>query len=164
MDQYIDKENTDEIISELKACKSLEEIKDLINRTFPNWMRHFYSTYSQDYPSLIFGYVSVCKNLNVSPKGIILVDFIPTESENCTLLIKFLDTMTVNGFCVRKLSEFFPCSICSALIPSKSIYTKLAFTKPECVPEKWSNKCIKCGDFQGSSKDSGNTKKEDIYK
>jgi hypothetical protein len=146
MDPYIDTENSDEIISQLKSCKSLEEIKDLITRTFPNWMRHFYSTYSQDYPSLIFGYVSVCKNLNTTPKGIVLVDFIPAEQEigKYTLLTKFLDTMTVNGFCVRKLSEFFPCNVCSALIPSKSIYTKLAFTKPECVPEKWSNRCRKC--------------------
>jgi hypothetical protein len=149
MDPYIDDENKEENISKLKSCKSLDEIRELIGQIFPKWIKGFYTTYSQDYPSLIFGYVSYCKLLKTTPKGIILVDFIPTEEEakdpNCkyTVLLKYLDTMTVNGFCVRRSIEFFPCT-CQALIPSKNVYSNLAFTKPDSVPKNWSNKCTKC--------------------
>ena len=149
MDPYIDDENKEKNMLKLKSCKTFDEIKELIDEIFPKWMKGLYATYSQDYSFLIFNYVSYCKLLKTVPKGIILVDFIPEEKEihdpTCkyTVLLKCLDIMTVNGFCVRRNIEFFPC-VCQALIPNKSVYINLSFKMPDSVPKKWSDKCAKC--------------------
>lgn len=134
-----------ECIPKLRECKTMEDIRNLVNTTFPTWISGIYKKYSTDYPFLSVSHSTFCKALKTTPKDIILVTFIPDEGLlGFSVLQKFLDTFTCNGFVVRRDTEFSPCPECNSLIPDKSLHIKMYFMKPDETPKKWASYCRDC--------------------
>jgi len=77
-----------------------------------------------------------------------LVEFVPPSindigAENYSLLRKFLDVMTANGFVARRKSEFLLCEKCGLAIPRHNLYKVLKFKNGK-VPEEWDTVCTNC--------------------
>lgn len=146
MSDYTNPKNHKEIIEEIKTCKNIGEVRDIIKNTFPNWIVSIHRDYSNDYPRLRYTYQTLCKAMNVEGKGIILVNFIPSVNNppEYTLLTKFLDIMTANGFIVRRTEEFRACSKCDRVIPVYQLYGTLRYKNPETVPKTWEPNCSSC--------------------
>lgn len=147
--KYINPTNHAEIIEELKSCPNLEAVKNLILRVFPDLIKKYTRGYCKDYPHLIATWFALCQAINTEPKGIALIEFVPPSikddiDENYSLLRKFLDTMTANGFVARRIEEFFLCDNCELAIPSYSLYKILKYIKPDKVPVNWDIKCSDC--------------------
>lgn len=145
--EFVDNADITKISESLKECKTIEEIKEYINDTMPGWITSYHSTYSMDYPFLISNFTQICQKYKTTPKGLVLVKYIPGEGDlvcNYRTLTKFLDVMAANGFCVRRDCEFFPCKKCDSLIPKRALYSKLKFVSPNGVPSTWRNTCEKC--------------------
>jgi len=161
--KYQNPYNTEEILEELKSCSTLGTIKDLINQVFPEWIKNFSRGYSADYPSLTESWHTFCQALLTAPKGIILVEFIPPSIKDDTngtysLLRKFLDVMTTNGFVVRRRLEFKDCTTCKLILPTHGLYQKIKFLKPNSVPENWDYTCSNCKPYADETYEDGNPK------
>lgn len=78
-----------------------------------------------------------------------------------SLLTKFLDTMAVNGFLVRRNTEFILCEYCKAVLPSKDLYKKWYkqwyYTYGDRIPRYHKRMCEGCKDLKVSYKDLSDT-------
>ena len=145
----------------MKKCKTLDELKNLINEVYPDWVQQFYRGYSSDYSCLTYSWHTMCQALKTAPKGIILVEFVPPSikdvgAEEYSLLRKFLDTMVVSGFVVRRTIEFRVCPKCKLVLPKHNLYKKMKFMKPKDVPEDWDYKCRSCEPYEPKFYGDGN--------
>lgn len=162
-DKYKNPRDSEEYLSELKSCKSLAEVKNLINKVFPDLIQGFSRSYSSDYPILTESWHALCRTLKTVPKGIILVNFVPPSIKDdingeYSLLRKFLDTMVVSGFVARRTIEFRTCPECKMALPKHNLYKKMKFMKPENVPENWDYKCSSCEPYTEETYEDGNPK------
>jgi len=149
LEKYKNPENPEEILSKLRECSSLEDIKKLIYGIFPDLVKEYTRGYSSDYPYLIITWYTLCKAIKTEPKGIILVEFVPPSikddiSEEYSVLRKFLDVMTANGFVARRNEEFMLCNKCGLAIPRHNLYKYVKFRFPDKFPDKWDIKCSEC--------------------
>ena len=162
-DKYKNPRGAEEVESRLRNCKTMAEVKNLINEVFPDLIRVFSRGYSSDYPALIGTWHTMCQALKTPPKGIILVEFVPPSirdagTEAYSLLRKFLDTMVACGFCVRRTTEFRLCPNCKLVLPKHGLYKKMKFMKPKDVPEVWDYKCGSCEPYAEEFYEDGNPK------
>lgn len=119
--------------------------------------------YSKDYEFLNESWDALSKKLKIPKQQIILVSFIPNEKDyssgEFSLLVKFLDTMTANGFLVRRNSEYILCKYCKAAIPSERIYKILFknwyFAYGDKVPTNYKDHCKGCKNMKVKYTDLG---------
>ncbi len=144
--QYKDFLNKDFVLTLLDKCKDKDEVKDLINDTFPGWLVSYGKFYSKDYVHLTANWKHICKRAGVEPQYIILVDQIPIFEKDTELLQHFCEKMTKMGYVVRRKEEFIFCKVCGAVVPSETTYDmmKLMMGSKIPLPKTWSDKCSGC--------------------
>lgn len=141
--EYKDPENVEEIITELKECKNHEDVVNIINKTFPNWIIGWPKRYCTDYPHFQNNWKFICNKTNSTPLSVIIVDNVVFEDNNFRLLRMFSELLTIFGHSIRRNTEFIGCKICGDAIPNKDIYNQLV---ERCiqVPSCWMKKCTHC--------------------
>lgn len=130
------------ILEKLVEAKTGQEVKDLIDVYYPNWIVGFTDFYSSDYPHLQSNWETVCRKIGVGRKLIILVDDI-TFDNNYSNILTVCELMTRNGYCVRRQTEFIFCETCKKAIPTFGVWLKLKQNGMN-VPMVWRSKCSKC--------------------
>ena len=140
-DKYNNPPNTEEIMSELKLCQTLGDVKTLVDKVFPEWFVTTMPRFSNDYPQFQNNWTLVCKKIGVTPTQVMIVEEVE-QGPDYTLIQNFAECFTRAGFAVRKKMEFIPCSECSSALPSALVYKQLE-EKNKNLPE-WSQKCSKC--------------------
>ncbi len=68
---YTDPENIEDIFEKIKEAKTIKDVKELIDRTFPTWIVNFTNSYSSDYACLQNNWQNYCEILKTTPKLII---------------------------------------------------------------------------------------------
>lgn len=131
-----------DIISKLSNAQNVAEAEKIIEQYYPNWLVLSLDGYSKDYPHLQKNWEILSQKLNTQPRKIILVNEIAFE-ETPSTLNKICDFMTLNGYAVRRSTEFIACQKCEKAIPCIEIWTHLK-QKNFPVPEKWNNHCTEC--------------------
>jgi len=140
MSKYKDPPNVLEIAKQIREMPTLEDVKKLMDKTFPDLFIGSIKSYSQDYPTLNNNWKKIAKLAGSQPLEILIFD---EHSENDTLVKCFAECLTSAGFMVRKKSQFFPCEKCGRALPSPQIWELLKLNNTPC-PEKWSKTCSKC--------------------
>ena len=139
---YKDPQNIQEITKEILLSKNIQNIIDILNKTFPNFIIETLSDFSEDYPHFDLNWTAICFSLKVRKAFILLVDDFEEDSEH--ILIKmFCEILTQAGFVVRKNKDFQPCLICKKVLPNKGMYEKMKDHKV-AVPKEWNDTCKKC--------------------
>ena len=121
---------------------TLADIKYLIDKTYPTWIKGMMKGYSNDYPSLQISWEKLCEQMNTTPKAIIIVDLIPA-SEDYILINFFAETLTLAGFIVRRKTELISCYKCGSAIPTSKFYDLLK-KNGESIPSAWARSCLSC--------------------
>lgn len=142
MTSYSDPENTQDIMKYIVKSKTMKDVNDLLEKTFPNFVVNSLAGYSKDYPHLDINWQAMCETLKVDKAQIILTQDYPDDTQH-SLVKTFCEILTQSGFIVRKHTEFIPCSVCNLALPSESVHTKMKENKVPC-PSVWSNKCSSC--------------------
>ncbi len=144
---YKDIANRDEIIEKLNEMIGEDDYKGVyeeINKIYPTWIINIIDNYSEDYKYMDSNWEIICKNLNVSKKKIILVDFIIHNSNDYKIIENICEKMTKKGFVIRRVEEFVQCVKCERIIPCKFLWEIMKIQHKLPVPENWSNKCTNC--------------------
>lgn len=140
-DIYKNPDNIQEIMDELRECKTLGEVKKLTERVFPDWFVTTISEFSEDYPQFNQNWQMICQKGGVNPTQIMIVEEVE-QDPNYTLVQNFAECFTKAGFCVRKKMEFFPCEKCGRALPTAIVHKQLV-EKGIVVPE-WGKTCKTC--------------------
>lgn len=141
MNKYKDPSNVQNIKEEIKNSPTVKEIKNIIDRVFPEWIKGIIEDYSDDYIDLKRNWLSVCLKHNTEPKAILLVDFISFHDDYSLIKI-FCEIFTQLGFCVRSWKELFGCQKCGKALPQRQFYNIIK--KQYSVPDEWRNTCVGC--------------------
>ena len=146
-DKYVDPENIDDIIEQIKECKMHNDVMDLIIKTFPTWILGYPKKYSDDYPSLTNNWNFICEKIGCKPLNVIIVDSVQFEEydkdNNHKLIRLFADILTRFGHSVRRSTEFIGCKVCGDAIPNQNLYNEMVSRKVP-TPSCWRVKCEKC--------------------
>jgi len=142
MSKYSDPENIKDIMESLKTMPTIGDIKILIDKTFPNWIITTVTKYSSDYPHLTMNWSKITKKTKVIPTEIIIVEEMSFD-DNHTLLGVFADILSQSGFSVRAKTDYIPCGVCNAAIPSPIIHSQFKNLGIKC-PTTWAPKCSSC--------------------
>lgn len=140
-DSYIDPPNWLEITDEMRAVKTLGDVKAIADRVFPGLIIGTFHDFSKDYSNLYNNWVTLCKKLQVQPVGIMLFkNWEPDEKHK--LVAHIAECFTKAGFFVRTDFDMQLCTKCSRVIPTE-IYHNVMVTKGIQLPP-WSPKCTTC--------------------
>lgn len=141
---YKDPENKNDIINDIKNAETHNEVMNIINRTFPEWIVNCCDKYSSDYNSMNINWKVICDKVGAKQLNIILVDFIKFKDPEYELINIFCELLTIFGHSVRRKDEFILCGKCNKnCIPVKSVYEDMK-SKNLNVPPVWSSECSKC--------------------
>lgn len=125
------------------------EFFDEISVNHPNWLVSRLDGYSADLEMLNKNWENLCAQLKVSPKQIILVTYLPESDEEVkenpefTKIMEICDTLTKNGYVVRKNTQLQACSICEKAILTFEVFTYLK-DKYRWANSTWSPSCSTC--------------------
>lgn len=142
MAKYIDPENIDDILEELKTLATLGDVKNLIDRVFPGLIVGIIPRFSKDYASIQANWEKVCTRTNTRPAQILIMDDYFFQ-DGYTLVRIFCETFTKAGFCVRKRNEYTGCTVCGNAVATQNNHALLKKLGQQ-VPTEWSNKCSGC--------------------
>ena len=137
-----DEESMKMVLKELESIGDHNKIHELISRTFPTWLIHSTSKYSEDYPHLDKNWTFICERNGASKRQIVIVDHIIKDDDHLLINI-FCERMTREGYIVRRKEEFIGCDICGAAIPSERVYRHMKDNSLP-VPDVWCQKCSSC--------------------
>lgn len=130
---YKDPENWETILDLMKTKKTMIEILDLLNKTYPGLVVGFMDGYSPDYPHLTEDWEKIVKEIGVKRAQVMILDNVVFD-ENHKLVKNFCECFTRAGFSVKMKMEFIPCPNTGLAVPSEllhSIYKKSNKTVPE---------------------------------
>jgi len=146
MEKYSDPsaKEVQEYLKEFSTLKTKGQVLKFIHEVFPGWIMEILDGYSSDYPHLQKNWETICEKIgnNITPQKIILVSDIPLDEKH-TLLHTISESITRNGFVVRRVTEFIRCQNCRRAIPAYSVW-KMMKEKNLPTPEKWSVYCTSC--------------------
>lgn len=142
--KYKDVESTAFILEEIKKCRTMKEISDLVRSALPHWIIGFIDRYSNDYPDLTNNWNTYCKELNTKPTQILIVEYVPIKEEGYEVLNALCGLFTKVGFAVRTNRDIQPCTVCDAGIPTQNRYNFMKSNGITNLPETWSPCCIEC--------------------
>jgi hypothetical protein len=138
---YKNPTNAEQIKEEILNLKTIGEIKQFYVNMFPTFIICSIKKYSEDYPFLQNNWDKFCKENNVTPTEILIVDNFDFIQEN-SLVLLFCEIMSKVGFCVRKKMDIIPCQVCGYALPSRTSWKLLFDSGKTMLP--FSNKCKKC--------------------
>lgn len=141
---YKNPTNYKELEQSLLTLPTLHDVFNLVQNTFPNWIRHLLKNYSTDYSYLQANWAYACNELEHKPKTgcIILVDYIG-QTDEYSFIQNITELFTSAGYIVRTTDELLPCKYCGRAIPSQDQH-KIMLEKGLEVPEKWADLCSGC--------------------
>ena len=140
--KYKNPSNSDDISKQICNCKTIGDVKNLVDKTFPTWFVTILPEYSTDYSILQKNWVKVCKKIGCPLAQIMIVEEIEDGPEY-TLIREFTECFAAAGFSVRKQMEYIPCSECSRALPSQAMYN---YMKENDIPvtDQWITECTTC--------------------
>lgn len=145
-DKYADPPEKSKIMDRIRNAPTLGDLVPVLKETFPDWMVGTMKGYSPDYTHLTRNWHSVCDQIKVSPKEIVLVEWTGND-DNHQLVNIFSDVLTRSGFAVRMKTEFFACPVCSLAIPHPTIHKMwIDMNLNENIPKEWKPHCSGCSD------------------
>lgn len=144
IDKFIDPKNISDILEEIKNAPSMKDIYEIIEKVYPGWILMFLVKYSDDYNHIQRNWEYACKENKLNKGQIMIVDTLEFDDDHKLIQI-FCEIYAKSGFMVRGKDELYPCEICDCAIPCEESYNIMK-QKGLNVPEKWSNRCIKCQD------------------
>jgi hypothetical protein len=112
----------------------------------PNWILHRCDHYASEYTQLEENWYRLCARWNVTPREILIVQYIPDPSQfaQYQILVAICNQLTRYGYVVRNKSELFPCRACSKALLTEKVYDFLVTRNPQGVPKRWSVTCQAC--------------------
>jgi len=146
-DEYLDPENWEGILHEIKiAQKEEEEITEYISRFYPKWIVGSTNDYCNDYPYLKHTWNVICERNGVNRQKIVLVDkvfFDKKDQVSHNLIMGLCEVFTRKGYVIRRKEEFIGCEKCGKAIPVQELWV-LMKEKGMPVPIAWNIKCTEC--------------------
>lgn len=139
---YKDPHNIDNIISKILNTEKHNDIRNIIEETFPSWILGSTDSYCLDYPHLQKNWDHVCDKINTKKTQIVIVDYINSDEDHKLIPI-FCELMTRFGYCVRRKEEYIGCCNCGKAIPMIEIWKQMKLNGIK-TPENWSKKCSNC--------------------
>jgi len=140
-DKFKDPKNLESILSEIYNTQHMLGIKEICDKYLPDWYVTRIDDYCDDYITLRSNHIKLCKNMKVTPKGVLLVKYLSSDNEY-TLINTLAELFTRTGLAVRREDDFIQCTVCGAAIPNEMLFRKLADGNHR-VPYIWSDKCSK---------------------
>lgn len=140
--KYTNPDNFKEIIDSLVEAKTHQDLMDIVQKSFPEWLLGTIKQYSSDYPHLQKNWSIVCDKIGVKPTEIVVVDYI-NSGKDYKLIQAFCELMTTAGYCVRRKEEVIACVKCGDAIPMLELWRKMKKAGLK-VPGEWSKKCSSC--------------------
>lgn len=141
--KYSDPDNVEEVITELKSYRTLGEVKELIDRTFPDWQVAVLTGFCEGYPHLTLNWQTLCKRIGVPCTQIIIVRKLAFDEDHM-LLRTFVECLTRAGFAVKRMVDYVPCTKCEKIaVPTPQIHN-LMKEKGIAVPEVNMPICKNC--------------------
>ena len=142
-DKYVNPPNTPEILDKIKQCRTIGDVKTLVDQTFPTWFVTIMPRFCPDYQFLQTNWDDVCKRVPVLKAQIMIVEEVE-QGDKYSLIQQFAECFSKAGFCVRRKMEFIPCSKCNSAVPSLMMYEYLKNQAKERIPKDWSKTCSGC--------------------
>ena len=141
-EKYCDPKDTVEVLNNIKECKTLGEVKNLMEKIFPGLFITVLDDYCNEYPHLRKNWETICSSAKTTPKQIMILD--DYSEDVCTVVKSFAECFTTAGFSVRRKCEYIPCEKCFKIaVPTPTIY-ELFRVKKFRLPEVWSKFCKSC--------------------
>jgi hypothetical protein len=141
---YVNPENYNEVVEEIKNAEKHDQVIEIINKTFPRWILGWPKRYCQDYPHFQNNWEFVCKKTGCSSLSVIIVDYVDFKSPQYKLIRMFCELLTLFGHSVRRKEEFIGCKVCGDAIPTQKVYKQLLERKVLNIPKVWSLRCKNC--------------------
>jgi len=146
--KYIDPDNIDEIVEQIKKVQTFEGIYNIVNSVFPNWILKFLPHYCANYPHLQQNWYHICRQNGSKPAQIIIVNYLSDDKEHRLMNI-FLDVFYSSGFVVRLNQHYSVCPSCnSSAVPTEYMYRCFAERNLPNIPSRWTSTCKNCNDNQ----------------
>jgi hypothetical protein len=141
--KYSDPSNFEEVLAELKSSRTIGEVNELINRTFPDWQVATLTGFCEGYPHLTINWTSLCKKIGVPCAQIIVVRELAFDEDHM-LLRNFMECLTRAGFSVKRMVDYVPCTKCEKIaVPTPQIHMNMK-EKGITVPEVNITICKNC--------------------
>lgn len=141
--KYQDPPNKDEILKSVQDAETHDQVVQIINETFPEWILGWPKRYCVDYPHFQNNWKFVCKRSGTKTLSVMIVDQIVFNDSRYSLLKLFCELLTLFGHSVRRKEEFVGCKVCGDAIPSEMVYGQLVERNIQ-VPQCWMMRCIGC--------------------
>lgn len=146
MSQFNDPDNLDMVVENIKSCKTIGELIELVNNVFSGWIIGLVPRYCEAYPHLTQNWNYICNQNRVNPAMIVIVSYLSDDKEHSLMNI-FLDTFYKAGFLVRLVNHYAPCSKCHQfIVPSREIYNKFVENNILRLPSVWTSTCQECNE------------------
>lgn len=135
--------NLDNVLKYIR-CLNEEELYKLTNYLNENvdFIKHRCSKYSINNPHLTVHWYKMCKNNNISPKKILLFNYLNIKDKNYLILMSIVEGLMKYGYSIKRYDEFIICKNTGNLIIKKNIYDHLKKYNFPLI-YKWSNKEVK---------------------
>lgn len=128
-------------MEKLREFKTMKEVFDYIDTTYPGWFQILLDDYTEEYPFLTKNWEEVCALNKVPRQKIILVNEYTFDDDHLVIA----ECLTQSGFNIRTIHEFQPCSVCKKIaIPKQQIYEQMKSKVSYDLPKEWKDKCLKC--------------------
>lgn len=128
----------DNTFTEISQLSNMQEVFDLINTKYPNWIVYIMDKYSIDYPHLQSNWKIMTDTSKTYMKKIIIVSNFENDEQ-----FAYAELLTHTGFVVRTQSDLIPCIVCNSAIASENTYNKMKEYNNK-IPNVWNNKCTTC--------------------
>lgn len=128
----------DNTFTEISQLSNMQEVFDLINTKYPNWIIYIMDKYSIDYPHLQSNWKIMTDTSKTNMKKIIIVSNFENDEQ-----FAYAELLTHTGFVVRIQSDLIPCIVCNSAIASENTYNKMKEYNNK-IPNIWNNKCTTC--------------------
>ncbi len=146
MSQFTDPEDLDRIVADIKGCRTIGELIELVNNVFSGWIIGLVPRYCESYPHLTQNWHYICNQIGVRPAMIVIVSYLSDDKEHSLMNI-FLESFYKAGFVVRLVDHFAPCSRCyQMVVPSREIYGKFVENNMLRLPLAWTSTCKQCNE------------------
>jgi hypothetical protein len=147
MSQFTDPEDLDRVVADIKGCKTIGELIELVNNVFSGWIIGLVPRYCESYPHLTQNWNYICNQIGVRPAMIVIVSYLSDDNEHSLMNI-FLEAFYKAGFVVRLVEHFAPCSRCyQMVVPSREIYEKFRENMNILrLPLAWTSTCRQCNE------------------
>lgn len=148
MSQFTDPNNLDIVVQDIKSCRTIGELIELVNNVFSGWIIGLFPRYCYSYPHLTQNWNYICNQNGVQPAMIVIVSYLSDDKDHSLMNI-FLDAFYKAGFVVRLVEHYIPCSSCyQAIVPSRLIYDKFVENNILRLPSIWTSTCRECNEIK----------------